>query len=585
MIIAILSSVTADVDVITAETIEERGYLTLADLLKTRAAIQTNRNGGPGQPTSFYLRGMASGNTLVLINGVRYNDPTSLNGAQLEHILLDNVARIEIVKGPQSGIWGADATAGVINIITKEAEKEGLHANAGAEYGSYNTQTYFLNSTYKTKQYDFALGLERLSTDGFSAKVPENRDPDDFEDDGYTNNSADIRLGVNITDQDRVEGFFNYIDADTDYDGYNTDPVQAANDTKSSVKSKEQFYGLSYIHSQEKNRYKLYAQKSKFERTYATGFTKEFDGSVDEAGLNAAIRYLETGALTAGIDYKKFTHENEIESDFTNQGIFVTNTNTFDALISGKTIFTQSLRYDDFDAFDNKLTYKIGLKHIHEHIKDFWTSANYATAYNVPTLYQLYGPYGNKNLNPEKTKGFDLTANYKGLGITYFQNEVEDLIEYKTTNFETFTGSYFNVEGTSKFKGVELNYEGTAEALSLAYGFNYTWLKTEDKEGKELPRRAKNTANLTLDYYGLAKTHIGTVVSYVGKRKKGAYDANPTKDYSSYTLVDLTADYNLNDALTLYARVENALDKTYRQISGYATAGRSLYAGFRYKIK
>jgi vitamin B12 transporter len=580
-----LTSITADVDVITADMIAERGYHTLAQLLKTRAAIQTNSNGGLGQTTALYLRGMDSKYTLVLIDGVRYNDPTTLNGAQFEHILLDNVARIEIVKGPQSGIWGADASAGVINIITKRAEKEGLHANIGAEYGSYNTQTYFLDTTYKRGQYDVALGLERLSSDGFSAKVPQNGDPDDFEDDGYTNNSADLKLGVNVTDQDRVEGFFNYIDADTDYDGYNSDPIQAANDKTASVKSKEQFYGLSYIRTQDKNRYKLYAQRSTFERTYATGFTKAFDGSIDEAGLNGTINYLDTGILTAGIDYKKFTHENEIDNDYTNQAIFITNSNSFDALISGKTIFTQSLRYDKFDDFDNKLTYKVGLKHIHEHIKDFWTSANYATAYNVPTLYHLYGPYGNKDLNPEKTKGFDITANYKGLGITYFQNEVEDLIEYKTTNFETFEGAYFNIDGTSKFKGVEVSYEGSAQALSLAYGFNYTWLKTEDKDGKELPRRAKNSANITLDYYGLERTHIGTTISYVGKRKKSPYDADPTKDYSSYTLVDMTADYQLNDALTLYARVENALDKTYQQISGYATAARSLYAGFRYKLK
>ncbi len=581
-----LRSLTANVDVITAEDIQEGAFLTLGDLLKTRAGIQMNRNGGLGKSTSLFLRGMDSKRTLVLVDGVRYNDPTSLSGAQFEHLLLDDVAQVEIVKGAQSGIWGADASAGVINIVTKKAQKEGLGATVGAEYGSYNTQKYTLDATYKQKMFDIAFGFERLDTDGFSAKVPEGADVDDFEDDGYTNNTTNLKAGVNLTENDRVEAFFDYIDAKSDYDGYNSDPVAAANDAESSLKSKEKFYGVSYTHAVDKNSYRLYANRSDFSRKYSKGFTKDYDGSVDEAGLNAVVNYMKEGTLSAGLDYKKFSHENKIDNDYTNQGVFLTNSNTFDALISGKTIFSQSLRYDKYDAFDNRFTYKVGVKHIHENIKDFWTSANYATGYNVPTLYQLYdGFYGNKNLKPEKTKAFDITANYKGFGVTYFQTKVEDMIDYVTTDFVTFAGEYQNLSGESTFKGVEVSYEGGIDTIDLVYGVNYTYLKTEDKDGKELPRRAKNTANLSLDYYGLANTHIGTLVHYVGKRKKSMYDKNAAVDYKSYTLVDLSADYTYNSAVTLYAKVENALDKTYQHITGYATPQRSFYVGFRYKVQ
>ena len=581
-----LQSVTADVDVVTAQDIEERGFQTLGALLRTRAGIQMTRNGGLGKSTSVYVRGMDSKRTLVLIDGVRYNDPTSLSGAQYEHLLLDDVARVEIVKGPQSGVWGADATAGVINIITKRAMQKGLSATLGAEYGSYNTQKYTLNSGYKADKFDFTLNFERLDTDGFSAKVPEGADVDDFEDDGYTNNTADLKLGVNLTDKDRVETFYTYIDADSDYDGYDRNQTKAANDAKSSLSSKEQLYGARYIRSEEQGTYTLYANRSKFEREYATGFSKNFDGTVDEAGFNAAVSYMKNGSLTAGIDYKKFKHENKIDNDYTDSGIFVTNANTFDALSAGKTIFSQSLRYDKFNKFDNKFTYKLGLKHIHAHIPGLWTSVNYATGYNVPTLYQLYdGSYGNANLSPEKSKGFDVTANYKGFGVTYFQNKVEDLIDYVTTDFTTFAGEYQNLSGESTFKGVEVNYENALDNIDLAYSLNYTWLKTEDNKGKELPRRAKNSANVALDYYGLANTHLGMLVEYTGKRKKGSYDANPAVDYKAYTLVTLNADYTLNKKLNVYGRIENALDKTYQNVTGYATAGRSFYLGFRYKLK
>ena len=188
-------------------------------------------------------------------------------------------------------------------------------------------------------------------------------------------------------------------------------------------------------------------------------------------------------------------------------------------------------------------------------------------------------------LLPEKTKSFDITANYKGFGVTYFQTTVEDLIDYVTTDFVTFAGEYQNIAGDSTFKGVEVSYESTLDSIDLAYGLNYTYLKTEDKDGKELPRRAKNTANLSLDYYGLANTHIGMLVQYVGKRKKSMYDKNAAVDYKTYTLVDLNADYTWNNAVTLYARVENALDKEYQNITGYATPQRSFYVGFRYKVQ
>ena len=128
--------------------------------------------------------------------------------------------------------------------------------------------------------------------------------------------------------------------------------------------------------------------------------------------------------------------------------------------------------------------------------------------------------------------------------------------------------------------GVEVTYAGSAENLSLAYNVNYTYLNTEDNKGKALKRRPENSANLSLDYYGLANTHLGTQISYVGEREESY-----KPDYDAYTLVALTADYDVNDALNLYARVNNATDESYENIYGYGTSQRAFYAGFRYKIK
>ncbi len=580
-----LQKTTANVTIITSDEIQTRGYITISDALKAQPGISFTRNGGLGKSTSIMIRGFSQKRALVLVDGVRYNDPASISGAHLQYILMENIERIEIVKGAQSGIWGADASAGVINIITKKATQEGLTAAINAEYGSFNTQTYGLNTTFKQDKFDLAFNAQRLTTDGFTTKVPEGANISDFEDDQYENNSADIKLGFNITDKDRVETFFNYIDADSDFDGYNKDPSLAANDAVANSEAKEQFYGLSYQRTVGENKTKFYYNKSDFSRTSTTSRVSKFDGSVDEMGLNSAIVYGKSGSLSAGVDYKKFKHENSINKDYANTGVFLANSNSFDALISGTTIFSQALRYDAFDDFDNKFTYKLGLKNINGSIKDFWTSLNYATAYNVPSLFQLYSYAGNKDLNPEETTSIDVTANFKGFGVTYFYNEIDEMIEYVTTDFVTFAGSYFNVTGKSTLQGVELSYANTLEAANIAYNFNYTYLKTEDKDGKELARRPKSTANLSLDYYGLADTHIGTLVQYVGNRKKSKYDQNPTVDYKAYTLVDLTADYDVNDQLNIYTKVDNVLDKEYQTITGYATSERAFYLGFRYKIK
>ncbi len=587
-----IEDITANVDIITADEIKERGYMTIADALRTHAGISMTNNGGLGKSTSIMMRGFASKRVLVLVDGVRYNDPTSLSGAQFPHILLENIERIEIVKGAQSGIWGADASAGVINIISKTASKEGVSGTLYAEYGSYNTLKYGINSGYKTAQYDASLNVERLTCDGFSAKVPSGADIDDFEDDSYENTSADLKFGFNVTDKDRVEAFFNYIDSDTDYDGFDKNATKAANDTASSASLTQQFYGINYTRSEGENQTKIYYNRSTFERVNRSAYgDSPYDGSVDEAGLNTAISYMKGAHFSAGVDYKKFLHtlnistdykvKNYVDKDYTNTGVFIANSNTFDGLTSGKTIFSQALRYDDFDAFDNKFTYKIGLKHFHENIEGFWTSFNYATAYNVPTNYQLYAPnYGNTALTAEETKGFDITANYKGFGVTYFQNDIDDMIDYVMTDPVTYAGHYTNLSGTTTLKGVEVTYAGSAENLSLAYNVNYTYLNTEDNKGKALKRRPENSANLSLDYYGLAKTHLGTQISYVGEREESY-----KPDYDAYTLVTLTADYDVNDALNIYARVNNATDESYEDIYGYGTSERAFYAGFRYKIK
>src|SRR5574344_270989 len=198
-----LKNVTANVDVITAEDIESRKFKTVIEALNSLSGVSISSNGGIGQTSSVYLRGMDSKRTLVLIDGIRYNDPSGFGGANFEHLMINDIERIEVIKGAQSSIWGADASAGVINIITKSSQ-DGTHGNATIEYGRYNSKIARANISHKNENFDAKLGVTRVDTDGFSAIAPKSSEAKKYEKDGYENTTIDLKLGYNFDDSNRV---------------------------------------------------------------------------------------------------------------------------------------------------------------------------------------------------------------------------------------------------------------------------------------------------------------------------------------------------------------------------------------------
>ena len=160
---------------------------------------------------------MGSDKTLVLIDGIRYNDPSG-NGANFEHLMINDIERIEVIKGAQSSIWGADASAGVINIITKSSQ-DGTHGNATIEYGRYNSKIARANISHKNESFDAKLSATRVDTDGFSAISPKSSEAKNYEDDGYENTTANLKLGYNFDENNRVSTSYEIIDTEVDWGG------------------------------------------------------------------------------------------------------------------------------------------------------------------------------------------------------------------------------------------------------------------------------------------------------------------------------------------------------------------------------
>ena len=571
-----LKDVTSNMNVITAQEIEERHYTTVTEALNSLPGVSFTSNGGLGKSTSVRLRGFDAKRVLVLIDGIRYNEPVGLNGAQFEHLMITDIEQIEVIKGAQSGIWGADASAGVINIITKKAQK-GLHFQASEEFGSFNTTKAHAGASYKTDDYYFKVNHTQTHTNGFTAAAPYGEDINQYEDDGYYNKTTNIQAGFNINASNKIDLSHSIIDARSQFDTKSNPNIL---ENQSSVKNR--FSSLNFNHIDSFNEVNLYAKKSSFQRESLSAFNGivtafPFDSEIKEYGLNSKIPYAENSFLLVGGDYKEFEYKNAINQSYTNKALFITNSNTISGVLGGTSTITESLRHDQYSTFDNKTTGKIGLKHIHENIKGLTTSINYGTAYNIPTLYNLYDPFsGDLNLIPETTKGYDATIQYKDVSITYFDNKIENLLDFNTATFK-----YDNLLGTSKIKGYELAYNSTI-GEEIATTLSYTKIDTQDNQGFILARRPKESIKFGLDYYGIEDVHLGVNGEYVGDRIEYGFGThNITANTGNYTIANFVANYDVDDHMSIYGKIDNITDKYYQSIDGYATSPRAIYAGMK----
>ena len=583
-----IKDLTESVTVISAQELEETRVRTLGEALAQLSNIALVNNGGLGKTSSFLTRGMDSKRTLVLIDGIRYNNVTG--STQYEHILLNNIERIEIIKGAQSGVWGADASAGVINVVTKGAQK-GTHLSSNVEMGSFNTQQGSVQLSHKSDSFDIVAGVSRIKTDGFSASEPSYLDAEygkrgkelGWEDDGYTNNTYNIKGGVNITDEDRVEIRYKRISSFVEYDaGPGIDAENFDNPWGFGVsayfeKTDNRFYSAAYKHKDKTNEIALQHSYS-----YFNDKTSKFKGNVQETSVQDRINYAEDSFLRVGGSYQRFEHEKvegTTDKKYADRAVYLTNYNKFsDALSFGNTIFTQSVRFDDYTTFDNKATGKLGLKQfVYEN--DIYLSSNYGTAYNVPTLSQLYGFWGpNENLQPETTKSLDLTLGNDNLTLTYFYNKVTDMIEWSGI---WPAAGYNNISGISRLKGVELGYKDDFFDV-LALNVNYTYLDAKNADGEFLLSRPKHQIDANLVYYVSQDLNIGLNGQYIGER----YDQNDRQGAQTgkYAVFNTVVNYTVDKTFSVYGKINNIGDKYYQVRDGYATAERSYYAGLTAKF-
>jgi len=556
---------TEDIEVITSEEIEEKGLKSLKDLMNYVSGTALTSNGGIGKSTSIYLRGLNNNKVLILIDGVRYNDPSNFSGPSIEHLLLNNIERVEIIKGAQSGIWGADAASGVINIITKPATKQ-LQTDLYVEKGSFDTRNVKASLSQVLNKIYYNLNFNYFQTDGYSAATPYNEDPKDYERDGYINRNFQAKLGY-MFNGGYIEIGGNYIDADNEADNYNT-PNSKYNDT---FKYFSNFVNSKYLFNS--HNLTIHLDKTKTEREFldATWGVKYFEGKTKNIEIRDRYTYMANSYLQIGLEYQKFesfykeVNKNENNLNYSSKSIYFVNKNRL-----GKFLFTENLRYDNYDAFDDQITGKIGVKYFI--LKDVSIFTNYATAYNPPNQILILNPWGipNFDLQPEKTKSFDIGFNIDGFKAVYFIEKIKDLIQWVGMKNQ-------NINGTSKFKGFELSYK-KAIFESLLIELGYTYLNPKDSNGNRLRNREKDKYTYSVTWYPTDGHTINLNGYYIGERFDGV---NPDKQTGKYNVTNVSLSHQFAKNFKGYVKIDNIFDRKYQEIYGYGTPGRSFYVGIQ----
>ncbi len=577
----------SSVTVITSEEIAKSGQTSVAEVLKSAPGIDTSSTGGPGSSTSIYLRGADPKYTLVLVDGVPFTDPSMMNGeANLSTFLVDNIERIEIVRGPGSMLYGSSAEAGVINIVTKRGGEQ-PKGYASLEGGSYGTYRYSGGVNGKQGPLDFSVSASRFKTDGISSADQRNAaiNPSgaDFEKDGFTSNTFSGNFGLKLSGHLSLDYTLRYNDAENGYDTTASVPPYGLVDAAGYTEKTRQFA----THAALKANYQpllstIFFNLNDQDRNYAApGSVSVYHGHLYEVGWQGDYAATENNTLSVGLNARKDSMQTtDVDArSVTSNSIFAQ-----DQWRIGVMQFVGGVRYEDNEQFGSKMTWRIAPSFT---FGDTVLKCSYATGFKAPSLYELYAPngIGNTALKPETSKGWEagverrLSGFFK-VGASYFHTDYDNRIDWVTsTDYLTYPwgGHYDQVPGLTKTRGVESFVEWTP-FKQLFVVMNYTNLHTEDADGQSLLRRPKNKLGLSANWKATPRLNVNSSVQLVGERNDtGAPDGR----LDSYCLVNLAASYKVTDTVELFGRIDNLFDENYELAWGYATPGRSGYAGVK----
>jgi len=595
------------VTVITTEQIEANQTVAVADLLTRTPGVSLSRNGGMGSTTSLRIRGAEADQTVVVIDGVKLNDPSGTGGGyNFGNLLVGDIARIEVLRGAQSTLWGSQAIGGVVNIMTAEPTQP-LQASVDAEVGSRGTRYLRAGVGGVTDRATWRLAASHYETDGFSTYAG------GTEADGYDNFGLSGRANIRLIEGVSLDLRAVYSDGKAGIDGFPA-PLYAFADTRETVSTKElvAYTGLNFDLFDGRLSNRIAYAYTDTERLNedpsqpATPVTFEARGENNRYEYQGVFDVREGWTVSFGAEREESEFRSASPSSFdpnptpasASVGIDGYYAQVQAEVIDGLTL-TGGVRRDEHDTFGGKT---LGQAALAWSLNDGSTvlRASFGQGFKAPSLYQLYSEYGNTALQPEEADGWDagieqhLLDGSLILSATYFARETTNQIDYVScaSSVTPATAPLCFVNGVRRFgyygntalteaDGVELSADYEIGGFSVRG--NYTRTNTENRTpganlGRQLARRPEDAANLTLGYVWAFGLSTSVAVQYAGASFDNASNATRLDDY---TLVDLRASYPLNDMVEIYGRIENVGDESYETTRGYGVAGRGTFVGVR----
>jgi len=574
-----LNRVVADVVVIDRDRIRATSADSVEDLLRREGGIQLSRNGGPGQNASVLIRGSGASSTLVLIDGVRIGSAT-LGQTDLAAISLAQVERIEIMRGPGSSLYGADAIGGVVNIVMRRGDGAPyLHGNlAGGNHASGEASVALSGSD---ERFDYALSASGETSDGVSAVLPGDLfgtyNPDD---DGFTRYGLSLAGGFSWLQGQRIGLSYSASRLRSQFDSAEYPPPNFAPDPSPDFRNRltTQLTTLQY--------------QGVLSGEWTNLVRASYQTDQLESGANVVSSYdTSRRQLTAQTTWTPSAQHQWVAAvDLLSEAI---NSSDYDAperdntgLIVGYTgrlgvhKLQADLRWDHNSVYDDQTTGKLGWG---MDVAPGWSVRGVAgTAFRAPTFNDLYYPgYGVASLSPERSRSFEAGVDYRAettsVAATAYYNQVSDLIGYQADPSQCPPGFNFGCAGnTARALLQGITVKGLQQLGNFQFTLALDWLNAKDRDTDQtLPRRAANQQTLAVDWNEGPWLLGGTVLRVSSRPDAGAL-------LPAYALLNLNARWRFDRVWRLEARLQNAFDKDYQPARDYQDVGRQFWVGLRY---
>ena len=592
-----INQIGSSVTVIADEEIERNQRRSLPDVLQTVPGLNIVQAGGPGGKTSVFMRGSNSNHTKVLIDGIDANDPSQDGVFDFGQVLTADIARVEVLRGPQSSLYGSDALGGVISIVTKKGEGPPRFTGT-LEGGSFDTFNQSASASGSISRFNYSFNIAHFLVDDTPVTPLDLLPPGRKRiNDSYENTTLSTKLGVDLTDAFGFDAVARYTDSTLLFTGEDFSVFPSVPAADQSEQQAQQLFTRGQAH--------LALFDNAFTNTVGVGYTlyrTEIQAPDTGFGLpppnlnhgdrikfdwQGNIALAEQHHLVLGIEDLK---DRLLDSPSSVENGNVAGFAELQSELVQDLFAAASVRYDENERFGGKATWRIAPSYL---VPKTGTrlKASYGTGFKAPSLTQLFVDFpafnffANPNLQPEESEGYDfgfeqpLANDRVRFGATYFHNEIKNLINANATFTSLENVGRATTQGAEVFASLSI-----MDRFKMRAGDTYT-NATDNTTGLELLRRPKHRASLNAWWRAIDRLSLSTTMIYVGSQVDGNRSFSIQRlNTDPYFLVNVAAEYDCGKGVTLFARADNLFGHQYEDPTGFQRPGFGFFAGVRVSL-